>query len=136
MRCFFHLLVLMLASTAPASAGEASVSLMVRNSPLAGFRYNDGKLVWDELRTGDSLTLVREHGNRFDPDAIRLEWHGRKIGYVPRQENSALARQLDAGNILEARIIELSKRRNGRHQIGYDILVPLQAQPVAVKDIP
>jgi len=28
----------------------------------------------------------------------------------------------------------LSKRRNGRHLIGYDILVPLQAAPEALKE--
>ena len=128
--------VFMLTSAPPAGAGEAIVSLMVRNSPLAGFRYNEGRLVWEVMRTGDALTLVREPDNRFDPEAIRLEWNGRKIGYVPRQENAALARQLDAGNTVEARIIELSKRRNGRHQIGYDILIPLQAIPSTVKDNP
>ncbi len=71
--------------------------------------------------------LVREPDNPFDEDAIRLEWNGRRIGYVPRSENGALARALDAGNAIEARIIELSRRRNGRHLIGYDILIPLQA---------
>ena len=45
---------------------------------------------------GDALALVREPDNPFDAAAIRLEWNGRKIGYVPRQENGALARELDA----------------------------------------
>jgi hypothetical protein len=119
---------------APARAGEAVAYMMVRDSPLAGFRYNDGRLVWNDLRTGDALALVREPDNPFDADAIRLEWNGRKIGYVPRRENAALARELDAGKAIEARIIQLSRRRNGRHLIGYDILVPLQAVPEALKE--
>ena len=136
MRCQGPLYALMLTLAAPVNAGEAVAWLMVRNSPLAGFRYNDGRLVWNEMRTGDALALVREPANAFDPAAIRLEWHGRKIGYVPRQENNALARELDAGKTLEARIIELSKRRNGRHLISYDIAVPLPAAPAPTKENP
>jgi hypothetical protein len=133
MRCSSLLCALMLLAT-PARAGEAVAYMMVRDSPLAGFRYNDGRLVWNDMRTGDALVLVREPHNPFDADAIRLEWNGRKIGYVPRRENGALARELDAGKAIEARIIQLSKRRNGRHLIGYDILVPLEAAPEAVKE--
>ncbi|MEO7726338.1 MAG: HIRAN domain-containing protein [Burkholderiales bacterium] len=126
--------VLLLALAAPAGAGEAIAFLMVRNSPLAGFRYNDGRLVWNDLKAGDELRLVREYDNPHDADAIRLEWNGRKIGYVPRQENRALARELDAGKRIDARIVELARRRNGRHLIGYDILVPLQAARETLKD--
>jgi hypothetical protein len=128
------LCALVLLAATPARAGEAVAYMMVRNSPLAGFRYNDGRLIWNDLRTGDSLVLVREPDNPFDADAIRLEWNGRRIGYVPRRGNGALARELDAGKTIEARIIELSRRRNGRHLIGYDILVPLQAAPEAAKE--
>ena len=134
MRRSILMLALLLPPAALAGAGEAVVAMMVRDSPLAGFRYNDGRLVWNEMRIGDALALVREPDNPFDAAAIRLECKGRKIGYVPRQENGALARELDAGKTLEARIIELSKRRNGRHLIGYDILFPLQAAPEALKE--
>lgn len=120
------MLALTLLLGAPVRADETVVHLVVRNSPLAGFRYNGGKLVWDDLRVGDALKLVREPDNPFDADAIRLEWNGRRIGYVPRRENNDLGRQLDAGTVLEARITELAKRRNGRRLVSYDILVPLR----------
>ena len=109
----------------PANAAETSAFMVVRDSPLAGFRYNDGRFVWDEMRIGDTLMLAREPGNPFDTNAIRVEWNGRKIGYVPRQQNGALARVLDAGAAIEGRIIELVKHRNGRHLISYDLWVPL-----------
>ncbi len=118
------MLGLLLAATA--SPAETAVHMVVRNSPLAGFRYNDGRRVWDEMRVGDALGVIREPENGFDAAAIRLEWQGHKIGYVPRSENSALARVLDSGTAIEARIIELAKRRNGRHLVSYDILIPLQ----------
>jgi hypothetical protein len=119
-------LFFMLLLAAPAGATIAVAHFIVRDSPLAGFRYNDGKRVWDEMREGDPLRLVREPDNPFDANAIRVEWSGRKIGYVPQQENSALARELDAGAAIDARIVKLAKSRNGRYLISYDILVPLR----------
>jgi hypothetical protein len=132
MRLFVSALVLFLAM--PADAVETSAHMIVRNSPLAGFRYNDGRLVWDEMRVDDRLTLIREPGNPFDVNAIRVEWNGRKIGYVPRQQNGPLARVLDTGAAIEGRIIELSKHRNGRHLISYDLLVPLQTAEQAHRE--
>ena len=55
----------------------------------------------------DRLTLVREADNRHDRYAIRVEWRGHKLGYVPRAENRAAAQALDAGEKLEARVTRL-----------------------------
>jgi hypothetical protein len=133
-RAAWLLFVVAALAWAPALTAQPATRILVQSSPVAGFQFHEGKRVWDQLKVGDALALVREPDNPFDAAAIRLEWNGRKIGYVPRQENGALARELDAGKTVEARIIELSKRRNGRHLIGYDILVPLQAAPEALKE--
>ena len=127
-------LFFMLVLAAPAGAADAVAHFIVRDSPLAGFRYNDGRGVWHEMHEGDPLALVREPDNPFDANAIRVEWSGRKIGYVPRNQNSALARELDAGAAIDARIVKLAKHRNGRYLIGYDILVPLHRPRPANED--
>lgn len=92
---------------APAAAAAGSVGMLVQNSPLAGSQYYAISKVWNEIRVGDRLTLVREADNRHDRHAIRVEWHGHKLGYVPRAENRAAARALDAGERLEARVTRL-----------------------------
>ena len=92
---------------APAAAAAESVGMLVQNSPLAGSQYYAASKVWNEIRVGDRLTLVREADNRHDRHAIRVEWHGHKLGYVPRAENRAAARALDAGERLEARVTRL-----------------------------
>ena len=92
--------------SAPLSNAE-SVGILVQNSPLAGSQYYAAAMVWDEIRVGDRLTLVREADNRHDRNAIRVEWRGHKLGYVPRAENRAAARALDAGERLEARVTGL-----------------------------
>jgi hypothetical protein len=100
--------LLALLSMAQFAAAE-SVKLLVQSSPLAGSQYYAAARVWNDMRIGDRLTLTREPGNRHDRNAVRVDWQGQQIGYVPRAENGAVARALDAGEKLEARV---SKRRD------------------------
>lgn len=112
----------------PASACAADVvaRILVQHSPLAGLRYYDGAAVWDQMRAGDALALVREPANPHDSNAIRLEWRGRMLGYVPRRENGDLARQMDFGAAVTGRIVALERHRNGRKRLTYEILLPLK----------
>ena len=89
------------------TAHADSVRLLIQNSPLAGSQYYALDTFWDGIRIGDPLTLIREPDNRHDRNAIRVEWRGHKLGYVPRAENRAAARALDAGERLEARVTRL-----------------------------
>lgn len=89
------------------AASAESMRMLVQNSPLAGSQYYAVSTVWDEIRVGDRLTLVREERNRHDRNAIRVEWNGHRLGYVPRAENRAAARALDAGQRLDAKVTRL-----------------------------
>jgi hypothetical protein len=117
---------LLVAAGASAAADNASARIVVQHAPLAGFVYYEGGAVWEKMKSGDRLTLVREPANVHDANAVRLEWQGRMIGYVPRRDNPDLARQMDHGARVEARITELQRAANGRHRISYEIAVPLK----------
>ena len=108
------------------AAEHISARIVVQHSPLAGFVYYDGEAVWDRMKAGDRLTLARERDNPHDANAVRLEWQGRMLGYVPRKDNADLARQMDHGARVEARITELTRAANGRHRISYEISVSLR----------
>jgi hypothetical protein len=107
------------------SAGEPTVEarLLIQSSPLAGFQFYVGKMVWSEMKPGDPLTLVREPENAYDPNAVRVEWHGEKLGYVPRADNADLARLMDRGTKVEARISRLVEDRNPWKRIRFDVFV-------------
>ena len=109
-----------------AGAAEPSARIIVQHAPLAGFVYYDGQAVWERMKTGDRLTLSREATNPHDSNAVRLEWQGHMLGYVPRKENADVARQLDHGAPLEAKVTALEKLANGRRRISYVIYVPLR----------
>jgi len=112
---------------ASASAlADATARIVIQHSFLAGFRYYEGRSWWEDMRVGDPLTLVRELDNPHDPYAVRVEWRGHTLGYVPRRENGHLARQMGHGAPLAGRITDLHKARNGRNRVSYEISVPLK----------
>lgn len=123
------LLVWLLAAWAAVAQADAVGHILLQDSPLAGFQYHAGRELWPQLRVGDPLTLVREPDNRFDANAVRVEWRGRKIGYVPRRENADVARLLDRGQALEARIVRLAEVRDPWSRVRFEILAPLQGTP-------
>lgn len=122
-----RLLLSLCLALAPLAHGGDSVSarILVQVSPLAGFQYHEGKAVWNEMHVGDVLELVREPHNAHDPKAVRVEWHGRMIGYVPRAQNEAVARQLDWGNRLQARIVRLTRHRDPWKRVEFEIFLAL-----------
>ncbi len=99
------------------------VQLLVQDSPLAGFRYGEAAEVWPLLRQGDALDLRREPDNAHDANAVRVEWQGRKLGYVPRRDNAAIAWGLDRGAPLRARVSRLVEHPNPARRIGFEIYI-------------
>lgn len=127
MRAVAHLvatvLTLLFAGAACAGEPRVDVRILIQNSPLAGFQFYSGKALWSEMKVGDPLTLVREPHNPYDPNAVRVEWRGEKLGYVPRADNADLARHLDRGTKVEARISRLAEDRNPWRRIRFDVFV-------------
>ena len=107
-------------------AAQPTTRILIQSSPLAGFQFHEGKRLWDQLQVGDALMLVREPDNPHDARAVRVHWNGHMLGYVPRAENDAVARQLDRGNKLEARIVRLTKHRDPWKRIEFEVFIRLQ----------
>jgi hypothetical protein len=119
MRSVFSLVALLFAF----SASAQNVRLLVQSSPLAGFRYGEAAALWPQLRVGDELALVRESDNPRDANAVRVEWQGRRLGYVPRRENAALAQGLDRGAPLRARLSRLEEHANPARRIEFEVYI-------------
>ena len=122
-----HTALAILACLAGASAWSqrAGGEILVQSSLAAGLRHHGAKLVWERMQAGDELTLVREPHNPHDVNAVRVDWNGHTLGYLPAQENAAVARQLDRGNALRARIVNLGKYRNHRLKLQMVVYLPL-----------
>jgi len=110
-------------SLLPRPAATQQVRLLVQSSPLAGFKYHQAPQVWSGMRVGDALQLAREPDNAYDASAVRVEWRGHKLGYVPRAHNAALAWALDRGEFLDARVSRMQPHRNPRRRIEFEVYV-------------
>ena len=117
------LLLLLACFTVPAAA--QSIRILVQSSPLAGFQYHTGAAVWEALKVGDRLILRREPDNPHDANAVRVDWQGQQLGYLPRSENGAVAAEMDSGGQVEARIGRLRKHRNPWQRVLVEVYVVL-----------
>ena len=120
----FLLLTLCLA-VLPTPLRAESIRVMVQSSPLAGFQFYAGRELWDEMKAGDTLVLVREPDNAHDANAVRVDWRGRKLGYLPRAENRAVAAEMDRGGRVEARIARLNRHLDPWKRILIEVYVVL-----------
>ena len=92
---------------APVARAAANAPVELQRSPVAGFQYHQGEAVWPLLMVGATLDLVREPENAYDQRAVRIDWQGQKLGYVPRIDNAAVSHLLDNGQTLDATIVSL-----------------------------
>ncbi|MCE2948101.1 MAG: HIRAN domain-containing protein [bacterium] len=111
------------APTPTPTAIEAMI--VVRSSPLAGFQFHAGEELFAQMQVGDRLALVREPDNPHDRNAVRVEWRQVKLGYVPRRDNPQVARQMDLGAALEARVSRLRAARNPWDRIEFEVVLVL-----------
>ncbi|MFC5300152.1 HIRAN domain-containing protein [Azospira restricta] len=116
---------LLLAAFAAGAGAAERVQVLVQRSPLAGSQYYALSAVWQQIRPGDKLLLTREPDNRHDGNAIRVEWNGRRLGYVPRAENRALAAAMDRGERVEARVARLREHRDPWQRVEFEVYLLL-----------
>lgn len=107
----------------PRPAAAQQVRILVQSSQLAGFKHHQAPGVWRGMRIGDALELEREPGNAYDAQAVRVDWQGHKLGYVPRAQNAALAWAMDRGETLNARVSRLQPHRSPRNRIEFEVYV-------------
>ncbi len=101
-----------------ASPGRASpAQLVIQQSPLAGFQYHEGERPLE----GQSLQLIREPNNPYDTRAVRVDWRGQRLGYIPARQNHAVAQVADRGQILYARIASLAVDDNPWKRVVLEI---------------
>ncbi len=117
------LTTLAIMATAMNAAFAQEVRLLVQRCPLAGFRYYEAPQLVGDIVPGELLQLVREPDNPYDANAVRVAWRGRKLGYVPRRQNAALAWAMDRGEAFDARVAERPHRPRQRRGIEFEIFV-------------
>ena len=102
----FGLPAVPLARTAPAREAPRYV---LNDCFIAGFQYHEGPGLLGRLEVGTELSAVAEPGNPYDERAVRLELWGKHLGYLPRDQNRAVADLLAQGAPVRCSITGLSE---------------------------
>lgn len=90
------------------------------NFDLAGFTYWDGVEAFEKLKIGLKLRFEREPDNKYDPKAVAIYFEEYKLGYIPRANNSEIAKLCEQGyaHIFDTRINRISADEHTENQIG------------------
>ena len=89
---------------------------------IAGVKFHRMNEVLGKLGVGDNLTLSPEPENKFDPNAVRIQYESLPklddgysdvnsvmLGYVPKKFSSEISAMFEIGLNLECIITELNK---------------------------
>ena len=92
---------------------------------VAGFAYYEGCVVFNELKIGTPLLLVREDENSYDHDAVAIFYGETHIGYVPSSKNEQLATMLDLGHsdLFETYVQSIDSTAHPEQQVHVGIFV-------------
>lgn len=123
-RTFFQRLFggLGLAAVSPVVVAEDR-SVLIQDSPVAGFQFHCGDEIWSSLTVGASLALVREPNNSHDTNAVAVYFQKDKLGYVPRGDNSAISQMLDRGEKLVGTISQLNVGEDPWERVRFSVFL-------------
>lgn len=97
----------------------------IRTFYIAGVQHHQMYVALDDIVEGDNLMLVPEPKNKYDPNAIRIEYarHDKQVmlGYVPMKFSSEIAAFLEVGTRLECVVTEFTAANKPWEQCKVDI---------------
>lgn len=80
---------------------------------IAGVKHHQLHTVINDISEGDNLMLVPEPTNKFDPNAVRIEFatfeKQAMLGYVPKRFSSEVSAMIELGKPLECVLVKLNK---------------------------
>ena len=100
---------------------KATREIRLGSTYIAGFQYYRGIEMEQVMKENDCLILKREPQNPHDCYAIEVHFGSNKLGYLPREENKVIARMMDQGMTVKARIIKINPEEHPFRRIKVDV---------------
>jgi HIRAN domain len=69
--------------------------MMTKKYSIVGMIYLNAEDFVKEIWPGEKATLMREPNNEHDKNAVAVWVRGRKVGFIPKLQNKALAPMID-----------------------------------------
>ena len=92
---------------------------------IAGFQFGEGALVLEQLKAGAHLEMMAEPDNPYDSSAIALWFEGKRLGYIPSEQNDLLATMFHFGHAdaFECVVQQVAPERSPWHQVRAAVYV-------------
>jgi hypothetical protein len=71
---------------------------------IAGYRYYDGETIAESLLEGKPVNFKREPQCIYDRKAVSIYAGRKKLGYIPRKDNTIISTLMDQGVIIKGKI--------------------------------
>jgi hypothetical protein len=88
-------------------------SITIHEFFIAGVRFHQLDSVVNDIAVNDNLTLVPEPSNKFDPNAVKIEFVSSSkqafLGYVPKKFSSQICAAIEVGKELKCVLVEYNK---------------------------
>ena len=64
---------------------------------IAGMEYSvknikEGKKLFEEIKVGEFVDVIHERENKYDEYACAIYYKGKKLGYIPRDQNQEIVK--------------------------------------------
>ena len=76
---------------------------------IAGVQHHQLHKVLDGLEVDQHMQLVPEPTNKYDSNAVRIEFEDTMCGYVPKKFSSEVSASITIGCSLKCIVVELNK---------------------------
>ena len=91
---------------------------------IAGVRFHNFDLVINDIAEGDHLILTPEPSNKFDPNAVRIEYlvsDHIMLGYVPKKHSSEVCAMIEVGGEIKCVLTKLTREAKPWEQCKVEI---------------
>ena len=85
--------------------------MLPKRTKVAGIFYNNRRIAARRVQVGDGLELRRDYDNPVDINAVGIYHQSGQIGFLPRNLAQRLASEIDAGNIIVAKAVNITREK-------------------------
>jgi hypothetical protein len=110
-----------------AKAGSANGPKILYEGYISGYQYHKGAQMEHLFQSGTTFSLKREPENPFDDDAVALYYENARIGFIPPHSNVEIARMIEKGEKLKARIARYEPELDPWERVYVEVLNETEA---------
>jgi hypothetical protein len=103
-------------------SGESRNPNVVYEGYISGYQYHKGLQMEHLFGPDTTFSLKHEPENPFDDDAVALYYGSSRIGFIPPDDNVEIARRIQRGKSLKARIARFEPKSDPWERVYVEVV--------------